>query len=214
MTKCSSCLSQNSQQGALNWLVGHVWVLLKNMENLENGQSRVSIAMDAVVASSPATVQGGRTKICVQVASVFPEYIAPASVASHAPPASISFAAPALVVDRVSPDFTVYAVQDLVVVVMEHISPAPAVYAALVPVEEFVSSTSASTYTSPCYGTHFSSSSGVCCTRSCGLIRRSSADIGSLSWNTLLRQLLQCMPHQTLRWSTSHQRRWVRRACT
>ena len=132
MSTCSSCMSQNSQQGALNWLAGQVRVLLKKMENLENGQSRVPIALDTLVASSPATVQGGRTKICGQVASVFPEYIAPAPVASYATPASFSFAAPAPVVDRVSPDFTVYAVRDPVVepAPMEHISPALAVYAA------------------------------------------------------------------------------------
>ena len=141
MTKCSFCMSQNSQQRALNWLAGQVRVLLKNMENLENGQSKVPIALDAPVASSPATVQGGRTKICGQVASVFPEYIAPAPVASYATPASISFAAPAPVVDRISPDFTVYAVPDLVVepAPMEYVSPAPAVHVAPVSVEEYIS---------------------------------------------------------------------------
>ena len=105
MSKCSFCMSQNSQRSALNWLAGQVRVLLKKMKNLENGQSKVPIALDALVASSPATVQGGRAKICGQVASVFPEYIVAAPVASYATPASISFAAPAPVVGRISPRF-------------------------------------------------------------------------------------------------------------
>ena len=116
------------------------WVLLKKMENLENGQSKVPIALDALVASSPATVQGGRTKICEQVHSVFPEYIAPAPVASYATPASISFAAPAPVVDRISPDFTVHAVPDPVMepAPMEYVSPAPAVHVAPAHVGEHI----------------------------------------------------------------------------
>ena len=173
MTKCSFCMSQNSQQGALNWLAGQVLGLLKKMENLENGQSKVPIALDALVASSPATVQGGRTKVCGRVASVFPEYMAPAPVASCVTPASV--------VDRISPDFTVHAVPDPVVepalveyvssapavyvasahvvehvapaptpvTVAKHITPAPAVYAAPVPVEEYIAPAPAASFAVP-----------------------------------------------------------------
>ena len=105
-------MSQNSQQGALNWLAGQVRVLLKRMDNSENGSSKVPIALDSLVMSPPVTVQGGRTEINGQIAPVFQEYTAPhpQPAAYYATPILIPFAAPALVVERISPDFTVYAV--------------------------------------------------------------------------------------------------------
>ena len=103
-------MSQNSQHGALNWLAGQVRVLLKRMANLENGSSKVPIALDSLIVSSPVTVQGGRTDIYGQIAPVFSEYIAPQPAACYATSVPIAFAATAPVVERVSPDFAGYAV--------------------------------------------------------------------------------------------------------
>ena len=121
---------------------------MKKMQNLENGRSKVPIALDALVASSRVTVQGGRTDIHGQIAPVFPEYIAPAPAASYATPVPTAFAAPAPVVERISPDFIVYAVPGLVAEslptafvaapVVENISPDPTVCAAPAPVVEFI----------------------------------------------------------------------------
>ena len=139
MTKCSFCMSQNSQQGALNWLSGQVRVLLKRMENLENVSSKVPIALDSLIVSSPVTVQGGRTEIYGQIAPVFLEYIAPQPAACYATSVLVAFAAPAPVVEHISPAPAVCAALvrvvkyvDLaaLVLVVEHISPDPTVYAA------------------------------------------------------------------------------------
>ena len=159
-------MSQNCQKGALNWLAGQVRVLLKKMENLENGQSKVPIALDALVASSLATVQGGRTKICGQVASVFPEYIAPAPAASYATPASTSFAAPATVVDRISPDFSVGGTRSC-----GGASAYGVCFSSSCSVCRISSCGGArrcSAYTCYCRETHYSRSCSVCCTCSCG----------------------------------------------
>ena len=79
MTKCSFCMSQNSQQGALKWLAGQVWVLLKRVENLENRSSKVPIALDS---RSQCKVAGRRS--FGQIAPVFSEYIAPQPAACYA----------------------------------------------------------------------------------------------------------------------------------
>ena len=134
--------------------MGQVRVLLKGMENLENWSSKVPIALDTLVVSSPVTVQGGRTEIYGQIAPVFQEYIAPhpQPAAHYATPVLKPFAAPAPVVERISPDFTVYAV------------PAPVVEPSLV-----------------------------------GYV---AAQL--LSWK-MFPQILQCVPHLFLWWSTSLQ---------
>ena len=128
--------------------------------------------------SSPVTAQGGRTEIYGQIAPVFPEYIAPAPAVSYATPLPTAFAAPALVVERISPDFTVYASP------MKYVAaPAPVVeyvvYAAKASVEEFHRSSASGKLlrgaysvccTSSSGGTHFSSSCGVCRNRPCGRV--------------------------------------------
>ena len=47
MTKCSICMSQNNQQGALNWLAGQVRVLLKGVEMLEFEKEKEKVVKGA-----------------------------------------------------------------------------------------------------------------------------------------------------------------------
>ena len=157
MTKCSFCTSQNSQQGALNWLAGQVRVLLKRMENLENGSSKVPLALDTLIVSSPVTVQGGRTEIYGQIAPVFSEYIAPQPAACYATSVPIGFAAPAPVVERTSPDFPGYAVPVPVVEsspaapapVVEYVSLDPAEYVAPACVVKYIAAETAVSHPAP-----------------------------------------------------------------
>ena len=155
------CMSQNSQRGALKCLAGQARVLLKRMENLVNGSSKVPIALDSLVASSPVIVQGEKTEIHWQIAPVFPEYVAPAPAASYATPVPRAFAALFPVVERISPDFTVYAAPALVVEsspvgyvaapapVVEYVSPDPAEYVAPARVVKYIAAETAASYAAP-----------------------------------------------------------------
>ena len=145
MTKCSFCMARNSHQGALNWLAAQVRVLLKRMEILENGSSKVPVALDSLIVSSPVTVQGGRTDIYGQIAPIFSEYIAPQPVACYATPVPIAFAAPAPVVERISPDSAGYVAPACMVkyiaaeTAASHAAPVPTVLAVSIPVVEHIS---------------------------------------------------------------------------
>ena len=132
-------MSQNSQQGALNWLAGQVRVLLKKMDILENGQSKVPIALDALVASSAATVQGGGRR-SVGMSHQSSRSTSPQRQLQATPRQRLFRSPHQLLLDRISQDFTVYAAPDPVVepAPMEYVSPALAMYVAPVSVEEYI----------------------------------------------------------------------------
>ena len=112
--------------------------------------------------------------------------------ACYATSVPIAFAAPAPVVERISPAPAVcaapvpvvkYVAPAALVPAVEHTSPDPTVYAAKAPVEEFIAPVPVELFrgaysaccTSSCRGKHFSRSYGVCRKSSCGGVHCSSA---------------------------------------
>ena len=190
------------------------------MESLENGSSKVPIALDSLIVSSPVTVQGGRTDIYGQIAPVFSEYIAPQPAACYATTVPTAFAAPAPVVERISPDFARYAVP-VPVVESSPAAPAPVVGSVSPDPAECVApackvkihrcrdsgkpcctSAHSACRVGSCRGTHFSSSGSVCRTCCGGGAHHSSRQWQAMACQCLFLQLLQCMPYLFLWWKT------------
>ena len=150
---------------------------------------------------SPATVQGGRTKVCGRVASVFPEYMAPAPVAKlrHASVCCGSHFSRFYSACRTR---SCGGASACGVCFFSSCS--------VCRISSCGGARRSSAYTCHCRETHYSRSCSVCRTCSCGGVHRSStsgklrsasaynSSCRGLSWNTFLLQLLQGMPHQLL----------------
>ena len=99
MTKCSFCMSQNNQQGALNWLAGQVRVLLKRVEMLEFGKEKEKVVQGADAKSVELVHRLGPFKS--NAAPILTnKYVASAPVIEYAPALDVH-AAPAPVNESV-----------------------------------------------------------------------------------------------------------------
>ena len=124
---------------------------------LEENGSKVPIALDSLIVFSRVTVQSGRTEIYGQIAQVFSENIAPQPAACYATSVPTAFAAPAPVLERISPDFAKYAVEVFVVeaspaaqaLVVNYVSPDFAKYVARVCVVKYIAAETEANHAAP-----------------------------------------------------------------
>ena len=100
MTKCSICMSQNNQQGALNWLAGQVRVLLKRVEMLEFEKEREKVGKGADTKSVELAHRLGPFESNAAPIPVN-KYVASAPVIEYAPAPDV-YAAPAPVNESVA----------------------------------------------------------------------------------------------------------------